>query len=162
SPRHGRVASAGLGADCRKRVGTWHGVSTALYFGRRGLPGGSSLTRLLAERRGVHHPRYAPLTIAQILDWADAHFRLTGNWPISSSPGVLPDSTVRGRSIDVALQIGLRGLAGGSSLAQLLAEKRRVRFGHRRVPPLSEAAVLGWADACHARTGSWPRKGSGP
>ena len=36
---------------------TWGGVSMALWGGRRGLPGGSSLARLLAEKRGAPYAR---------------------------------------------------------------------------------------------------------
>ena len=52
----------------------WEAIRYALREGRRGLPGGSSLARLLAEHRGVPlvNP-FAPrirLSNAQILDWA--------------------------------------------------------------------------------------------
>ena len=53
---------------------TWIAVDTALRKGNRGLIGGSSLARLLAKKRGVRN-RLAmpPLTIEQILVWADTH-----------------------------------------------------------------------------------------
>src|SRR5262249_16351110 len=61
---------------------TWRNVDNALRYGFAGLPGGSSLARLLAEQRGVRNPRRPPtLTIEQILAWADAHFKHHKSWP---------------------------------------------------------------------------------
>src|SRR3989441_5940351 len=74
----GRIAG-GLGL-------TWLAVDKALRYGNRGLPGGSSLARLLAERRGVRNSRALPrLRVAQILAWADAHHQRTGRWPAQYS-----------------------------------------------------------------------------
>src|SRR5437764_1286171 len=61
---------------------TWRAVDNALRYGLRGLPGGSSLARLLADQRGVRNlGRLPPLTHKQILAWVDAHRQRTGNWP---------------------------------------------------------------------------------
>ena len=87
--------------------------------------------------------------------------------------------------------LGLRGLPGDSSLAELLAEHRGVPLpdmgakaladkiwaweqeefplkGPRRrkstkptLPPLTIGEILAWADAHHAATGSWPTSDSG-
>jgi hypothetical protein len=47
---------------------TWRKLNQALSRGHRGLPGGSSLARLLAERRGRRcYAPGPPLTAAQIL-----------------------------------------------------------------------------------------------
>src|SRR5262245_20624201 len=49
-------------------------VQRALVTGCRGLLGGTSLARLLAERRGKRYRTHAPRqTVKQILAWADAH-----------------------------------------------------------------------------------------
>src|SRR5262245_35930304 len=46
----------------------------ALRLGLRGLPGGSSLARLLAARRGVrNHLDLPPLTVTKVLAWADRY-----------------------------------------------------------------------------------------
>jgi len=45
------------------------------------------------------------------------------------------------RQIDNALRLGLRGLPGGSSLAQLLAHRRGYR-NVRALPPLTEELIL--------------------
>jgi hypothetical protein len=61
---------------------SWKIVDAALREGLRGLPGGSSLVRLLAKERGVrNHLALPPLTHKKILAWADAHFTRTGRWP---------------------------------------------------------------------------------
>ena len=47
---------------------TWKGLDTSLRRGYRGLPGGSSLARLLAEHRGVRNHRALPLlSLEQVL-----------------------------------------------------------------------------------------------
>ena len=64
------------------------------------------------------------------------------------------------RQVDNALRLGLRGLPGGSSLAQLLAEQRGYR-NIKGLAPLSEELILRWADAHVNRTGKWPTENSG-
>jgi hypothetical protein len=74
-----------------------------------------------------------PLTVAQILRWADRHRRHTGDWPtvLSGPVGAAPGLTWSG--VDKALRDGRRGLPGGDSLPRLL---RRERGGSaRRGPP---------------------------
>ncbi len=123
------------------------------------LPGGTSLSRFLASKRGmVRHP---PFTEEQILAWADAHHRRTGKWPIAESGPIAdaPDETWI--AVNSALMRGSRGLPGGSSLAQLLVARRRVRCPHYS-PRLTIAQILAWADRFHERTGRWPNCDSGP
>src|SRR5262249_33589248 len=65
---------------------TWLGINAALGQGRRGLPGGSSLAKLLAQHRGRRNQKdLPPLTGEQILAWADAHHQRTGQWPRANS-----------------------------------------------------------------------------
>ncbi len=53
---------------------SWATVDGALRIGSRGLPGGSSLVRLLASHKGVRNDKaLPPLSREQILGWADAH-----------------------------------------------------------------------------------------
>jgi hypothetical protein len=68
-----------------------------------------------------------PLTVGQILAWAEAHHERTGCWPGTDSGAVpgAPGETWRG--VNLALDRGNRGLPGGDSLAQLLEEHRGVR-----------------------------------
>jgi hypothetical protein len=141
---------------------TWQAVNIALQKGWRGLPRGSSLAQLLAEYRGVRNPARLPhFTITQILRWADAHYRRTGQWPMSKSGPILEAPGETWLAVQKALYDGKRGLRGGSSLAQLLAKHRGVR-NPQDLPRLSYKQILAWADAHYARTGSWPTLDSGP
>jgi len=132
---------------------TWEKVDNALSRGSRGLPGGSSLPRLLAEHRGVRNKAdLPPLTAKRILAWADAHNSRTGGWP---NPGSGPIPEAPGETwnaVESALKAGIRGLAGGSSLIQLLVKRRGIR-NPTHPPPLSIRRILAWADAFHARAG---------
>lgn len=121
----------------------WRNVDNALRLGLRGLPGNSSLAKLLAERRGVrNNAGLPPLTEEGILEWADKHKAETGKWP-SFKSGPVGDTLWS--AVDVALTKGGRGLPGGSSLPKLLAGRRGVR--NRTVPktPLSEEKRRGIA-----------------
>lgn len=141
---------------------TWMKVDEALRRGWRGLPRGGSLARLLAARRGTRNrAALPPLTVSQILVWADTHRRRKGQWPTRKCGKVcgVPGQTWHG--VDAALQTGLRGLPGGSSLPQLLAEERGVR-NIKRLPRLKVKQILAWADAHRSRTGAWPKSTSGP
>ena len=62
----------------------WHSVDMALRYGKRGLPGGSSLFQLLARCRGLSRAR-PRFTVAQTLAWADAYRARTGQWPTACS-----------------------------------------------------------------------------
>jgi hypothetical protein len=106
----------------------WANVNAALREGGRSLRGGSSLAKLLAERLGLRTRANVPrLTVEKILAWADAHFQATGRWPsVRCGPVVgVPGETWM--AVEAALDLGNRGLPGGSSLARLLAEHRGVR-----------------------------------
>jgi len=106
---------------------TWAAVSSALIAGVRGLPGGSSLARLLAAERGVRNKKaLPPLTTRQILVWAKAHQRHTGLWPTAKS-GVIADDAHQTTwlGVDMALRHGNRGLPGGISLHRLLDKYQR-------------------------------------
>jgi hypothetical protein len=140
---------------------SWACIAAALRKGTRGLSGGSSLARLLAERRGVRNIQALPdLNEQQILVWADAYHDQKGKWPNAKS-GLIegaPDETWA--NVNQSLGKTLRGLPGGSSLAQLLAKHRGVR-NIQNLPAFSEEVVLGWADAYHEREGRWPSHDSG-
>jgi hypothetical protein len=140
---------------------TWNGINRALYDGHRGLPGGSSLARLLAEHRGVRNTKdLPPLTVDQVLAWADGHHARTGRWP-SRGTGTIRDSGGETwAAVDACLRQGKRGLPGGSSLARLLAEQREV-MNRAALPNLVEAQILAWADAYRARHQRWPGVRSG-
>jgi hypothetical protein len=103
-----------------------------------------------------------PVTIEQILAWADAYFKFHGQWPTRESgriAGSVWDDTWL--AVDTALRKGLRGLPRGLSLPQLLAQYRGVR-NRMRLPRLTYKLVLTWMDAQHKQTGLWPTDRSGP
>ncbi len=158
----GQWPTSSAGAITEGPGETWNAVHIALYQGLRGLPGGSSLPRLLAQERGVRNIQdLPPFTVPEILRWADVYRDRHGTWPTCNSGPISEASGETWRYVHDALYIGQRDLPGGSSLARLLAEQRGVR-NIQSLPPLSEAQVLAWADAHHARTGGWPKHLSGP
>jgi hypothetical protein len=141
---------------------TWSGINTALVAGIRGLPGGSSLAKLLAACRRLRYIRnLSSYTIDQILAWADSHFQRHGTWPTRTSGPIpeAPDETWG--KVNGALIKGHRGLPGGVSLAQFLEDSRGVR-NTGALPNLTENQVVAWADAHRERTGQWPGSKSGP
>src|SRR5665213_726271 len=146
-----------LGASDEK----WANINGALSKGLRGLPKDSSLAKLLAEKRGVRNRMALPdLSVKQILQWADTHYQNTGNWPKQTSGNVLSAIGEKWRNISASLFRGDRGLPGGSSLIQLLAEKRNVR-NEKDLPSLSVEQILKWADAHYKKHGQWPKEISG-
>ena len=141
---------------------TWRGVQMALLQGLRGLPGGSSLARLLSEHRNVINMKARPpLTQELILSWVDAHHKRTGEWPSAQCGPIIDADGEKWSNVDSSLKGGNRGLPGGSSLATLLAQHRGVR-NHKALPHLTPALILSWADEHHHRTGNWPKSASGP
>src|SRR5260370_39446442 len=107
------------------------------------------------KRRRRPAARAPELTIAQILVWADEFHELSGRWPIQHSGRIAGGLGETWGRVDNALRNGLRGLAGKSSLAQLLAARRGVRNIHK-LPNLTIRGILAWADAHFHRTGKWP------
>ena len=105
---------------------SWLAIDAQLRRGGRGLLGGSSLAQLLAMNRSVrNHLDLPPLSIEQVLIWADAHFKSKGRWPNQSSGHVTGTEETWG-GIYNALRRGRRGLPGGSSLSKLLGARVKV------------------------------------
>jgi hypothetical protein len=155
--KHGVWPNAGSGPVDRVPGINWAKIDALLKQGRRGLPGGSSLTRLLAQERWGSPPsQSAALSVERILAWADAHHTSHGKLPTAKSGPVAAAPGEWWSVIDVALKKGYRGLEGGSSLSQLLAANRS---GQSR--PLSVELILGWAEAHYMANGRWPSAGSG-
>jgi hypothetical protein len=140
---------------------TWQTIDLALRKGYGGLPGGDSLPRLLARRRGARNLHGLPrLTLSGIVRWAQDHHARTGQWPTRETGPVHAAPGEVWVNIDTALRQGIRGLKGGDNLRKLLARRLGVYTG--AVPRLTEAMILSWADAHYAATGEWPRAASGP
>ena len=141
---------------------TWRNVHYALIDGRRGLPGRSTLARILANHRGARQqPQVPRFSIDLILEWADAHHARTGQWPTRTS-GPIPEAPGENwRKVQNALHRGLRGLAGGSTIVRLLKEKRGVARERKRAP-LTILQVRAWGQDFRVRSGRWPTSESGP
>ncbi len=140
---------------------SWGAVDASLLTGGRGLPPGGSVARLLAEHRQVRHPHAVPpLSVEQILVWADEHRARTGAWPVTSSGPVVGGLGDSWAAVNAALENGLRGLPGDDSLARLLARHRGKR-NPALLPPLSVEEIVRWAEAHYRRCGRWPARSSG-
>jgi hypothetical protein len=142
------------GTACEK----WKNIYESLRAGHRGLPGGSSLAKLLAERLGAqnHLPR-PPLTIRQVLLWADDFHATTGKWPSVYSGQIPGTQGETWSSVARALETAGRGLPVRCSLPSFLAEHRG-RRNQACLPPLTQTQILAWADEHYQRTRQWPDK----
>ncbi len=140
---------------------TWARVDHCLRGGHRGLPGGSSLAKLLEKQRGVRVGR-RPLHLSEkrILAWADAYFAAHGKWPTRDS-GPIPGTTETWGAVVSAVSNGNRGLQRACPWVQWLARRRGVR-NLAGLPPLKEKDILAWAKAHLKATGRWPSRDSGP
>jgi hypothetical protein len=101
-----------------------------------------------------------PVSVEEVLRWADEYRRRAGCWPTNKSGRITSGPGLTWNAVDQALAKGYRGLPGGASLATLLAERR----GHRHrllTAPLKVNDILRWADGHRRRTGVWPTRSSG-
>lgn len=102
-----------------------------------------------------------PLTIHQILIWADDYRARHGTWPRANCGRIPSTDGTTWCAVDSALRTGGRGLRLRSSLSKLLAARRNVR--HRRaLPRLKLGLILTWGDAYFKAHGRWPDAASGP
>src|SRR6516225_1055615 len=63
----------------------WRAINACLRLGLRGLPGGSSIARLLGEAGLKPYRRDVPLTIEEIVNWLEGDHQETGKWPTRKS-----------------------------------------------------------------------------
>ncbi len=166
--RSGRWPSLRSGAIPEEPGETWLLVEGALSKGRRGWPGGDSLSKFLMRHhrrpfqdRSKRIVRHTRLSIEQILSWADAFHQANGRWPATLSGPIRKVPNESWQSVDSALRTGVRGLPGRSSIALLLEERRGLRHKHHR-PPFKLREIRAWADAHYARHRQNPSAGSGP
>ncbi|MEE8170709.1 MAG: hypothetical protein V3T70_09185 [Phycisphaerae bacterium] len=142
---------------------TWTGIDQCLRLGYRGVPGGSSLAKLLGKgRRSVRNLHSIRLTNREVLAWAEAHHRRTGFWPNATSGRIAGSEGELWGSVHNALKRGMRGLRGGTTLARFLVKHLRADISLPSKIRLTEKQILKWADAHHRRTGRWPKRISGP
>ena len=142
---------------------TWNMINAALMRGTRGLRGGSTLGKVLAEQRNVRIRKHLPrLTIKQILLWADDHCRLTGRWPNRNDGpvGGAPGETWAG--ISMCLITGRRGLSPGSTLTKVFRKHRSAQRQYLRwKPTLTTHEIVAWANRHRRRTGKRPNTVTG-
>lgn len=141
---------------------TWVAVDIALSRGKRGLPGGLTLAKVLIVRPSqnlfqsqIGHCH--PVSHATML----LHQHRTGYWPQYQDGKIAAAPQETWNAVDTALSKGKRGLPGGDSLSRLLARRRGVR-NKSALPRLDEPANCRWAKAHRNRTGTWPVVRSGP
>jgi hypothetical protein len=104
---------------------SWSAIYQALRRGWRGLPSGTSLSKLLYERIGPKGGKgKPPLTPEQLLTWMQAHHERTGKWPNGKSGAVQDAPGENWLAIDQALRHGNRGLTAGLSLRLLKQQNR--------------------------------------
>jgi hypothetical protein len=130
-------------------------MDLALKNGNRGLPGGTTLARLIADEFGVvsckHQP---PLSIDTILKWCDSHKAKTGEWPTAKSGTVLDSPNETWGHVAHNMDRGYRGLSEAISLSRLLERERGVPHKHRQ--DLTIEQILAWADDYKVRHGGFP------
>jgi superfamily II DNA or RNA helicase len=139
----------------------WSAVSQCLFYGLRSLPGGETLSQLLAKHRG-HQPKNTlpPLTYADILAICDAYFQAHGTYPDVKS-GYCESLAMTFHSLDGVMRQGRRGLTKRITLAQLLAAERGKR-NPAGLPALTQPQIKQWILEFHKTHGRYPRRNDGP
>ena len=103
---------------------TWSAINRCLQYGFRGLPGGSTLIRLLKKHRGLPIGRRLPeLSEEQVLAWADAYFAAQGKWPTENS-GPIPGTKETWSAVAAAMR-GLPGLSDSLVIAPVVGPAAR-------------------------------------
>jgi len=122
-------------------------VTGNAWFGSTGLAAStdSSLVEddafgLSLPKRG--RPRTFSLSEAQILGWADAHHKRTGEWPTAASGAVAGVPGENWSALNAALRVGARGLPGDDSLARLLRRERRMGERRGRTPQVARQLLV--------------------
>lgn len=137
---------------------TWQKVISSAMNRSRGFT--KTLPQLLAEHRGVQNVQARSLlSRKKVIEWAQQHRILTGEWPRTDS-GPVPGTAETWRSIHTASKLGRRGLTPKRSLAQFLTDELSVPY---RLAPceLTLEGILSAADAFNAETGRYPKQASG-
>ena len=148
--KHGRWPSSSSGSIDGSND-TWNAVDNALRRGIRGLPGNSSLPKLLGRQKRP------PLTKEWIVEQAIIHHEATGKWPSRNSGPLLGIADESWLHIDNALRNRSRGLTDSTTLSRFLES-----HGLKRRPlPLTTSWIAEQAIAFHKRNGEWPKTNSG-
>lgn len=144
---------------------TWTIINTALEVGTRGLPGGSSLAKLIDNKMGIANPMNLPLLNEElIINWVTQFINTHKEKPLRSS-GVIEFASADHKGItwlavDSALKRGSRGISGKSSLASLIAKTFSFK-NHMNLSPLTEEMIVGWVTQYIDIHGEKPTQNSG-
>lgn len=137
---------------------TWSAIDQALIRGRHGLPGGSSLAKLLQEKAGRRNVRdLPPLSDGVVGGWAKAFHAAHGRWPTRKDgqiPGALDGETWA--RVAAAIEQGLRSLRPRPSLGAFCAEVCGAPEAGSVRRPLTVVSVLIAAAEYHRQHGEWP------
>ena len=144
---------------------TWALIDAALKGGSRGLPEGSSLTKLIEKKfgiRGYHSP--PPLPKELIISWVEKFIEKYGRKPTKIDRVVeFADREHNGitwGAIDMVLWRGDRGFVKGSSLAGLIQEALKIRSQGDLVP-LTIDIITSWISKHIERYQEPPKVNSG-
>lgn len=162
--RHGVWPTAADGVIPETGGLTWSGINKSLFFGSHGLPGGSTLKKLLVAKGVIRsRRRHRPsLNLDEIWKWAQAYQRKHGDWPRADAGPVEGAKGETWAAVNGALSTGLRGLPGGSSLRQFLMERNAFYRSRTWGPKLAIEQIWEWGEAFRRKHGHWPRANSGP
>ncbi len=148
--------------DYREEHGAWptreslvtvDAADTRLRCGK--AVGTMSFATLIADELGPRTRMSQPsLTTEMILQWADAHKKVTGEWPTAGSGMILHSPNEDWGLLSRSMRRGMRGLNEAISLSKLLERERAVP--HRFRCELTEELVLTWADAYKEEKGVYP------
>ena len=129
----------------------WRNIDSSLRIGNRGLRGGSSIAMLKSQRTGVKSVRRTSMLKESIVfRWMKRYCKEKGHWPRQSSMELSPEGSTW-CSVNSALQVGVRGLAGGSSLKKL-----RLKFNGLDKPQLTEDNIFEWMKEYFEENQKWP------
>ena len=142
---------------------TWSAVGVALANGRRGLPGRSSLSKLLAIRRAVYYSnRLRPLSLAKMRGSARAYKRASRAVGLLQPPVRWRAFQARlGRTSATLCAKAIVGFLAVKRWPYCATARRRTALFKFGFGPLTDEQVLAWADAHLKRTGRWPHSRSG-
>ena len=135
---------------------TWEKIDGFLRRGAGGALEKSSLTQYLDPvGAAFYRERRAPLTVEQIVAWAEEHRANTGSWPTSYS-GDLPHAPWETWSnIAAALHRGHRSLPKSSSLAELFREHSDA-YQKELLPPINLPHINSLVLSFYQREGRLP------
>ena len=166
--RTGKCPSVKTGEVSEAPGETWETLDFHLKKGGRGLPGGSSLSRLLQSRGLRKRRRLDKDTVAA---WCAEHLERTGKLPAEEDGEIPGTSGETWCALACALRRGQRGLPAGTlrdlqieyglrpPTVRLVGDERRATA--KCPTDLDREIIVGWMRAHVERTGNVPTQRSG-